>query len=484
MIRRYKDVSIIYGGTGRKYADALHKKVSELSEEERYPIKSTIINDRILTGDLFGSVVSLFKDSEFCVAFLTKDDCVKSDKGDLYRLRQNVVFELGMALIEIGRERCILLSDFDTKEADFELPSDMKGLNYKRFTESNMESVLDDVVKKLLKFSRYSLTTGVEADEIPQYDHLLTREEYWIDYENIFLDRPLDLASEGGDFYTDTLKFWSDECESLPHYDEKCMHILERIGFLPIFGRTEAVTEYLNRVDGFIERYPVSDVKYYGGKELLEFSKNLVACVAEYTNVKSGDDTEDEKLRKYKRILNDLKSEALPDGIGINPLLSVVYYDYCGLVYLKLYGFKKDQADLKNALDCFMKAYELTGSVDMSLQIWAGFLTYNIARAYAELGDEKESENYYRKAVHIRSRWLKNTKFNLTVRNALSYEYFIAKIGFLDMCRRYSIMSEEEIRSEYSELIRELNIYSEADEKVGQLMSIRKMLERRIKETV
>ncbi len=473
MIRRYKDVSIIYGGSGRTYADALHQKITDLSDRERYPIKSTIINDRILTGDLFKEVVLLFKESEFCVAFLTKDDCVKTDKGEFYRLRQNVVFELGMALIELGRERCILLSDFDISGSDFELPSDMKGVSCKRFNDSNFDTVLDEVIKKLLKFSRYSVMTGVESDEIPRYDHLLTRNEYWIDYENIFVDRPLYLATEGGDFYNDTLKYWTDECDSLPHYDEKCMHILERIGFLPIFGRTEAVTEYLNRVDRFIESYPVSDVKYYGRRDVLEFSKNLVSCVAEYTSVKSGDDPEEEKLRKYKKILSDLKSEDIPDITGVNPLLSVVYYDYCGLVYLKLH-------DIKNALDYFLKAYELTGNVDLSLQIWAGFLTYNIARAYAELEDVKISEQFYKKAIHIRSRWLKNTKFNLTVRAALSYEYFIAKIGYIDMCSRYGIMNAEEIKGEYKDLQSELNMYSETDEKVGQLLSIKKLLESRM----
>ena len=34
----------------------------------------------------------------------------------------------GMALMQLGRERCILLSDFDSRATGFELPSDMNSL--------------------------------------------------------------------------------------------------------------------------------------------------------------------------------------------------------------------------------------------------------------------------------------------------------------------------------------------------------------------
>ena len=111
MISKYKNVAVIYGGKGRNYAEALQKSILKISDEERYPICSKLIMETILTSELLSDVMELFRQSEFCVGFLTADDVVLSE-NQTYRLRQNVVFELGMALMQIGRERCILLSDF------------------------------------------------------------------------------------------------------------------------------------------------------------------------------------------------------------------------------------------------------------------------------------------------------------------------------------------------------------------------------------
>ena len=221
MIQAYKNVSIIYGGHGRKYADALNERILKLSEEKRYPIKPTIINERILTCELLAEVTSLFKGSEFCVAFLTEDDfSINKDGRKTQRLRQNVVFELGMALIEIGRERCILLSDFDPNKADFELPSDMHSLEIKRFDEDSFDSVCGSVIEKLLSFSKSSINYGTTSDDIPCYNNLFRRDEYLIDYENIFSNRPDSLATEGWDFYKDTLKYSGKLLKSVTPNDE------------------------------------------------------------------------------------------------------------------------------------------------------------------------------------------------------------------------------------------------------------------------
>ncbi len=484
MIQAYKNVSIIYGGHGRKYADALNERILKLSEEKRYPIKPTIINERILTCELLAEVTSLFKGSEFCVAFLTEDDfSINKDGGKTQRLRQNVVFELGMALIEIGRERCILLSDFDPNKADFELPSDMHSLEIKRFDEDSFDSVCGSVIEKLLSFSKSSINYGTTSDDIPCYNNLFRRDEYLIDYENIFSNRPDSLATEGWDFYKDTLKYWEEECEALPNYDEKCIHILERIGFLPIFGKTRAAADYLSKVDALTDNYHRSDIRYYGDAGILEFARNLVSCVAAYTNAKTVDIGDQERLSRFKKIRRDLSSERAEEHKDINPLMAVVYYDYLGLLYLRLYGYEKKSEDLQKALDCFLEASKLTSKVDMALQIWSGFLTYNIARVYAEKGEVEESEAYYNKAIRIRGAWLKNSRYNITVRNALSYEYFIARISYLDMCKKYGIKSDEELKTDYTDVERELDMYSENDEQAGQLFNIRKMLVKRMTDT-
>lgn len=480
MIQRYKDVSIIYGGSGREYAEALNDRILTLSEEEHYPIKATMINERILTRELLSDVIALFKESEFCVAFLTEEDCSLSENGEKKRLRQNVVFEIGMAIIELGRERCILLSDFDTEKPDFELPSDMNSLEIKCFEKKDFSNVLGDIIEKLLKFSQHSVVTGVEVEDIPQYDYLLSRLEYRIDYENIFVDRPVTLATEGHDFFFDTLTYWIDECSCLPHYDEKCIYLLERIGFLPIFGKIPAAVDFLKKSENLIEDYHNSDIKYYGNTELLEFTRNTVLCVIEYTVLKTKNQSGVDLFREYKNLLQNFQSEEVPETDSINPLILEAYYDYVGLTYLRLYNLEKTKEHLQNALESFEKATIFASEIDMSLQIWSGFLTYNIARVLAELNQPSEAEKNYKKAIKIRGRWLKNTNYNITVRNALSYEYFIARIGYLDLCQKYNLMTSDEIRIEYGYVEKELNIYSDMDEKLYQLMNIRKMLQKRI----
>ncbi len=49
MISKYKNVAVIYGGKGRNYAEALHKSILKISDEERYPICSKLIMETILT---------------------------------------------------------------------------------------------------------------------------------------------------------------------------------------------------------------------------------------------------------------------------------------------------------------------------------------------------------------------------------------------------------------------------------------------------
>lgn len=481
MIQRYKDVSIIYGGSGRRYAEALNDKLIKISTEERYPIQATIINEKILTCELLSDVMRLFKESEFCVTFLTKEDCCMVGNIEKKRLRQNVVFEVGMALIELGRERCILLSDFDVHDIDFELPSDMNSLEILPFDATNLDEVLDDVVDKLLKLSLKSVVTGVELEAIPKYDHLLIRNDYWVDYENIFVERPITLASEGKDFFNDTLAYWITECKSLPHYDEKCIYLLERIGFLPIFGKIPASVDFMEQAEELTESYYPSDIKYYGDAKLLDFTKNLVQCVIDYTILKTKDTNALGRVRKYKSLLQNMLSESVPDCEQVNPLIMVAYYDYLGLTYLRIYRAESNENDLQKAREAFLSALKFVTSVDLSMQIWSGFLNYNLARVFSELGDSDKAEKYYKKAIKIRNRWLKTSSYNVTVRNALSFEYFIAKIDYIDMCHKFGLMSSDEVQTEYSYVEKELNAYSDIDDKLDQLIYIRQLLKDRKK---
>ena len=153
MLKRYKLVSIVYGGSGAKYAKDFRDMILRRSEEERYPIAAKIVMESVLTGDLLQSITDLFTQTEFCLTILTADDCCVVEDKNVKRIRQNVVFELGMAVYRLGREKCILLSDFDPASGEVELPSDLKGMDIKYFTEETRQQVFEDVLDKILQLS-------------------------------------------------------------------------------------------------------------------------------------------------------------------------------------------------------------------------------------------------------------------------------------------------------------------------------------------
>ena len=41
MLRGYQNVAIIYGGTGKSYAAALHQRITQVSRQQRYPLSAS-----------------------------------------------------------------------------------------------------------------------------------------------------------------------------------------------------------------------------------------------------------------------------------------------------------------------------------------------------------------------------------------------------------------------------------------------------------
>lgn len=470
MISKYKNVAVIYGGKGRNYAEALHKSILKISDEERYPICSKLIMETILTSELLSDVMELFRQSEFCVGFLTADDVVLSE-NQTYRLRQNVVFELGMALMQIGRERCILLSDFDSRAAGFELPSDMNSLEIRQFDPDDINKVIHDAIEKILQNSKISIVSETCSELIPQYDNLLTRETYYINHENLFLSKQARMVNGSSNYFQQILRQWYEECSSLYHYDEKCIYLLERLCFLPLFGCTQEVNTFMKKVADLAYDYKIWDINYYHHNvELLNFVRDLVQGVIEYSHIKTLKIPE--KSTAFKKVLDNFLAQNIPEYDSCNPLILLVYYNYLGLTYLKL-------SKAQEAKVAFEQASQYESRVDMSMQIWGGFLYYNMARTCVLLGDLKNANTLFKKAIRIRERWLKVTSFYTKIRNALSFEYFLAKLSYLEMCDENGLLTKAEIQQEYALLEKEIDSYSEEDNSIETLIEIRKRLNKK-----
>jgi predicted nucleotide-binding protein len=76
------------------------------------------------------------KRCEFAIILLTPDDksADKLAKEDIFRARQNVIFEMGWFYAKLGRQKTLLLY-----KGDVELPSDVTGVLYKKFESSPVE---------------------------------------------------------------------------------------------------------------------------------------------------------------------------------------------------------------------------------------------------------------------------------------------------------------------------------------------------------
>lgn len=483
MLKRYKLVSIIYGGSGAQYADEMNKIILRQSEEERYPITSKIVMESVLTGDLLTNITDLFTQSEYCLAFLTADDCCIRDGEQVYRLRQNVVFELGMAIYRLGRERCILLSDFDPAKSNVELPSDLKGIDIKVFSAEDRETVFTDVLNKILR-----LSSKANNGEIPRYDKLLERNEHYVNYDELF-SACSNLDTKEDTYLKAVLSYWYEECASFEHLEERCLYFMERIGFVSMFGRHAWVDEFLERIKTLTANYRQQDVAYCGKKQIA-FVHNLTGVVREYAQFKLREDHP--KREDYEELLNMLLMRPAELSGVTNPLALTVYYDYLGLLHLHLYEITNDVEHLQEATTCFRTVMdEYADYTDLGLKIWPGFIGYNLARCYllqyrtwGKAEDAKNAQKYFSIASVIRKSWLKQSGFSQVIRSALSYEYFICKIEEINSHNLLAKKTAEEVAQEYKLLERELESYMLKSEQLERLVFVQNLLEKRQQETL
>ena len=480
MLKRYNLVSIVYGGSGAAYAKQMHDLILRRSEQERYPIAAKIVLESVLTGDLLTNITKLFTQTEICLAFLTADDCCVGESGQVYRIRQNVVFELGMAIYRLGREKCILLSDFDPRDRNIELPSDLKGMDIKYFSEENREQVFADVLDKILQ-----LSSAENSGTVPRYDHLLDRQDYFVNYEDLF-DSCSHLDSrEGTAYLKGVLKFWMDECRSFEHYEERCLYFLERVGFLPMFGRHSWVDEWLLQIEELLRHYQQSDIAYCG-KKRLNFIRNVAFTVSSIMQLKLHSDNPPTGA-EHAELVDRLEMEPAEESGVTNPLALTVYYDYLGLLHMTLFDVGRGKQHLDEAICCFEKIMDTyVEHTDMSLGIWSGFVGYNLARCYLKQyqltkdpADAKKAQRLMLNASLVRKGWLSGTGFHASIRSALSYEYFICKIEHVGTLKLLGSRTDEEIQHEYKRLEGELESYMIRDEQLERLCFVQELLQSR-----
>lgn len=132
----YESVFVVHG-----HDDALKEKVARIIEKQH--IKAIILSEQTNKGKTIIEKFEEYADVPCAICLFTKDD-IAIDKGnqkELFRARQNVVFETGYFMGKIGRKKVIILSD-----GEIDMPSDLSGVLY--ISNNNWET---DVLKELRK---------------------------------------------------------------------------------------------------------------------------------------------------------------------------------------------------------------------------------------------------------------------------------------------------------------------------------------------
>lgn len=96
-----------------------------------------------LSATYIESLEKTVEESDFAILVLTPDDVTTSRKKEKLAPRDNVVFELGMFMGRLGRERCYLIQE---ERPDLKLPTDLLGVKtaaFKRPDDGDWKAALD-----------------------------------------------------------------------------------------------------------------------------------------------------------------------------------------------------------------------------------------------------------------------------------------------------------------------------------------------------
>jgi predicted nucleotide-binding protein len=120
--------------TGLAYDNILVKPWNRIFEPSKFPVDD---------------LIAMLEQADFAAFVISADDLVTSRKKRNSAPRDNVVFELGMAMGQMGRERSLLIQD---AAANLKIPSDLTGINplkYKVGPEGDLAAALGPAINDL-----------------------------------------------------------------------------------------------------------------------------------------------------------------------------------------------------------------------------------------------------------------------------------------------------------------------------------------------
>lgn len=492
MISKYKKISIIYGGSGVECARKIHTDFENLHNEEYFPLESVVIANQILGGaNIFQTVKNAIASSALCIIILTFDDVENT------RIRQNVLVEIGMALMAVkNTDNCIFLSEKTPLPDDF--PSDLKSwINPNYFDKNNLEEISRKVCEEVLKL------LGCKT-----HKNILTAKNYIYDYENVLDDIPNEVFEEKADIQLEhILDCWKENIASFSFVSERVMYLLERIKFFPDFNSNKKFFEFLSEVRNLIKPKEID----YEKNEIAHINSicNFADTVLEYTDIKLRKEViacmkkpqnephkAEEYAGKFQSIAMRLqrfvdKFESGKETYDYNWFIKTMAYEYLGLAKMKVLAFQKATTDdlktLENVIEYYTTVINISEDYGgSSANLWRGYAEYNLTRVYETAFKITKDKQYLDKikfyslsSISTRKSWCRLNSFKGVFTSALSFEYFLVKKHELEICyeiKEYAPLTNEQIIENLLILDEELKQYCDSTE-LGRLYDMKSSID-------
>lgn len=454
MIKKYENISIIYGASGRDCAVKMEQELKRRHIEEFYPIKPYILANEVLSSSsILDTVKRIITASSACIVILTFDDVNQT------RVRQNVLVELGIALTLIDLNNCFFISEKAQLPDDF--PSDLKGvINPNYFDKSNP----DEIVKK-------TCDAIIRHLGLKHYRDILKDNRYIYDYRRVLDDIPLHIFEKKADTQMEhILDEWEANIASFEFVVERIMYLVERLKFFPDFNCNDRFFAFLNRIEDLIKPRE-HDFEYYDSSYLIttcnfvtdiinysriKLNKQVLACIADPA---SNRDALRRHQIEFKEIADNIRSfiESFEDGtFEYNWMIKVMAYEYAGLAYMKYIACtdKYDESILalmNYIIGCYENVIRVGKRNDpYSAVLWTGYAQYDLTRAYENLYKVTKDAQYLAKmgeysqaSIVTRRKWFSDNQFKGVFSSALSFEYFLVYKYEYELRHKYSTYSSD-----------------------------------------
>ena len=196
-----------------------------------------------LSSTYLESLVKQMHKADFALLVLTQDDITISRNQKKPSPRDNVLFELGLAIGSVGKDRCYFVYD---NSKDFKLPSDLLGINgatYRLQDSGNLTASLGTASNKVRNMiNNLGLRFKIEPATIYAYGELFNFCEkvqgaWWervkpdtataISFLRIYLDKQdlvLKLKGRSFDMNGNYTAFWESNANSINYKERKILY--------------------------------------------------------------------------------------------------------------------------------------------------------------------------------------------------------------------------------------------------------------------